>query len=467
MRFLFDRIDYERSRAMPYDPRRMGLDRVEQLLDRLGRPQDGLRLVHVAGTKGKGSTSAMIAAALSAAGYRTGLFTSPHLDRIEERMAVDGSPCEPDEFVDLLQRVRPAVETMDHEMAADGSGRSGPTYFEITTAMALLRFAACKADAAVLEVGLGGRLDATNVCTPLVSVITSISFDHTQQLGNTLAAIAREKAGIVKSGVPLVSGVIAPEPREVIRETCRRLGCRLIELGTDFAFDYEPPRHLQRAAACGRLDFRMAGRRQTYHLGLAGRHQAANAAVAISALAQLQEAGLNLPERAIREAIEQLRWPARIEVVARRPAIVLDAAHNVASVEALVQTLDESFSCGRRLLIFATTADKDHRGMLGRLVGHFDEIYFTRYLDNPRGVPPEQLEAIAAELSGRRWPICPEPADAWEAARQAASPEDLVCITGSFFIAAEIRRLFNRKPNRPDTSFPKNPLTQSGGFSNP
>ncbi len=291
----------------------------------------------------------------------------------------------------------------------------GPTYFEIVTAMALCHFARRRVDAAVLEVGLGGRLDSTNVCTPCVSIITSISFDHTKQLGGTLAAIAAEKAGIIKPGVPVISGVVAEEPREVIRRIARQNGCRLVELGVDFDFDYHPPRHLERAASPARFDFvkpRPSVAELSQHVPrpmvaalhadrLIGRHQAANAAVALATVEELRRAGWTIPEAAIRRGLAEVAWPARVEVVARRPAVVLDAAHNAASIAALVETLDESFSVGRRLLVFATTQEKDLRGMLQRLLGRFDHVIFTRYLNNPRGVPPEELQALAAELRRR------------------------------------------------------------------
>ena len=260
LRFLAERIDYERMRIMPYGLAEFRLSRMRQLLARLGNPQKGLPIVHVAGTKGKGSTSAALAAVLSAAGYRTGLFTSPHLERIEERIAVDGLTCPPAQLAALLAEIRPVVEALDRRAARRGGGRIGPTYFEVLTAAALLHFAREKIDLAVLEVGLGGRLDATNVCTPVVSIIASISFDHTRQLGNTLAAIAGEKAGIVKRGVPVVSGVTADEPRQVIREVCRRRRCRLLERGVDFDFEYRPPRHLERAPAAGSMDFQATPR---------------------------------------------------------------------------------------------------------------------------------------------------------------------------------------------------------------
>src|SRR3954467_3094303 len=231
------RINYKRT-GVPYQARQLKLDRMRQLLTRLGQPDAGMKIVHVAGTKGKGSTSVMIATVLTAAGYKTGVFSSPHLEQIEERFAVDGQPCTADELVALVNRLVPVVRAIDEEAAAEGDPTGGPTYFEITTAMALLHFVEHQVDAAVLEVGLGGRLDSTNVCLPAVSVITSISYDHMQQLGNTLASIAREKAGIIKPGVPLISGVVDPEPQAVVAQTARDHGCRLIQIGRDFRCEY-------------------------------------------------------------------------------------------------------------------------------------------------------------------------------------------------------------------------------------
>lgn len=449
IQFLLGRENYERWRTIPYDPARMGLARMRQLLEEIGSPERGLPIIHVAGTKGKGSTSAMIAAALSTAGYRTGLFTSPHLERIEERVTIDGQACPGEEFSALIDSVRPAVEALDRRADA---GQSGPTFFEITTAAALLHFARQNVQAVVLEVGLGGRLDATNVCEPLVSVITSISFDHTQQLGNTLAAIAMEKAGIIKPGVPVVSGVIIAEARDVIRAVCRQRGCRLIERDADFAFDYQPPRNLEREAASGKVLYRPVRAHraerdeQPYDLALPGRHQAANAAAALATLDVLRQAHWNIPLPAVQQALACLSWPARVQVVSRRPAVVLDAAHNVASIQALVETLEESFCAERRLLIFATTHDKDVRGMLHCLLSHFDEVYFTRYRNNSRAVPPEELQQMAEDLAGRRWPAFDEPAAAWDAARHSATAADLVCITGSFFLAAEMAEIIEKKP---------------------
>lgn len=453
--FLYSRIDYERLVAAPYGANTFKLDRMQELLARLGNPEAGLPIVHVAGTKGKGSTSAMIASVLSATGRSTGLFTSPHLDRLEERMAVDGRQCTAEELVDLVDRIKPVAAAMDAASSTDQGCPSGPTYFELTTALALLHFAARRVNAAVLEVGMGGRLDSTNVCQPQVAVITTISFDHTKQLGNTLAAIAREKAGIIKPGIPVISGVLPDEPREVIAARARELGSPLIQMGRDFEFTYAPPKAVDECADLGRLDFRsqqpclqtLLGVR----CGLLGRHQAHNAAVALATIGELRRQSWSIPEDAIRAGLAGVRWPARVEVVGRRPTVIIDAAHNTASVSALVDTLAESFRRQRRVLIFATTRDKDVPGMLKLLLSEFDEIVFTRYTNNPRFVPPEELAAIASQMGARTVRVCPDPASAWRLVHSFARPEDLICVTGSFFIAAEMRHEIARRPCTEDS----------------
>ncbi len=237
--FLLGRIDYERMLSIPYGQRDFRLDRMRELAERLGNPQEQLQIVHVAGTKGKGSTAATITAILAAAGYRTGLYSSPHLERLEERIALDGQECPPEALAALIERVRPTVLEMDRQA---GPGSHGPTYFEILTALALLYFVEHAVDVAVLEVGLGGRLDSTNICTPAVAAITSISYDHTRQLGSTLAAIAGEKAGIIKPGVPVISGVVDAEPRDVIARIAAEQHAPLVELGRQFEFAYHPAR---------------------------------------------------------------------------------------------------------------------------------------------------------------------------------------------------------------------------------
>ena len=454
--YLYGRINYERLPTVPYHERTFKLDRMQDLLDRLGNPDRGMPIVHVAGTKGKGSTSTIISSILRATGQSVGLFTSPHLERIEERMDVDGAECPAGEFVELVDSLRPVIEAMERDRAPVDRRPDGPTYFEITTALALLHFARRKVGTAVLEVGLGGRLDSTNVCQPNVSVITSISMDHTQQLGGSLESIAREKAGIVKPGVPLVSGVTDTGPCDVIREICRERGSRLIELEMDFNVEYRPPRDLEHDVSLGEIDFCDWSGQKPYQLDAAslrllGRHQARNAGVALAVIGELRRQGWEISDEAVRLGLATATCPARIETISWKPTVVVDAAHNRASVEALVATLAESFAPRRRILVFATTQEKDVRGMLEAVVPHFDEIVLTRYQHNPRAVPPKELAELTRQLTGRVCRVCSKPEEAWSVVRGLATEDDLICVTGSFYIAAEMRQqiIASMQPNLP------------------
>ncbi len=456
LEFLFGRINYERVPVPAYGERTLKLDRMRTLLNRVGNPDAGVPIVHVAGTKGKGSTSTLIAAVLHAAGYDVGVYSSPHLERLEERFAVNGEPCSEDELVALVDRVRPVVEQMDAAGAAVGDSSQRPTFFEITTALALMHFADRQVDAVVLEVGLGGRLDSTNVCQPAVAVITSISLDHTRQLGDTTPKIAAEKGGIIKPGVPVLIGPMDREARDVLAQMAFDRGARFVEAGREFEFSYRPPHDVDAQAATGRLDF-MSLRSDAplelrdAELRLLGRHQAANAALALATIAELRRQGWLASTDAMRAGLAETVLPGRIEVIRRRPTVVLDVAHNVASVEALVESLAESFKCRRRVLVFAASRDKDVPGMLRVLVPHFDRIVLTRFQENPRAVPIEQLATWAdaevekldqgGESDADRLQQCQTPAEAWRLARSLAADDDLICIAGSVFIAAELRGL--------------------------
>lgn len=454
LEFLYGRINYERAAAYTYGAADFPLERMRDLLARLGNPQQQLKIVHVAGTKGKGSTSAMIAATLSAAGYRTGLFTSPHLVDLEERIAIDGQQCSREELVSLVNRLQDVVSEMDARAALQ-PGEVGPTYFELTTAMALLHFVARGAAAAVLEVGMGGRLDSTNACLPEVAVITSISLDHMRQLGDTLALIAAEKAGIIKPGVPIVSGVTADEPREVIEQISEERNSRLVQAGRDFRYDYTPPKHVEHSIGSGVLNYyradataktRFSPALEHVELSMLGEHQAANAAVALATIDVLREQGWQISERDVRAALSSVRSPARVEVIARHPTVIVDVAHNAASIAALLATLDTSFAARRRVLIFACARDKDVRAMLALALPAFDQVILTRFEKNPRGLSVVELTSLAAELGGEHCRPCETPGEAWEVAKTMLAPTDLLCVTGSFFIAAEMREEIERRP---------------------
>lgn len=471
--YLLARIDFERTPNILYRLDGFKLDRMRELMERLGNPQRDLKIVHVAGTKGKGSTSSMIASMLTAAGYRTGLYTSPHLERLEERIQIGGCECSEADLVALMVRVLPIVQALDREAALSPQPTGGPTFFEITTAMALLHFQQEAVDAAVLEVGLGGRLDSTNICDPLVCVITTISFDHTKQLGDTLTAIATEKAGIIKPAVPVVTGVTQPEPLEVIERIARERGSPLYKLRQDFDFDYEPSAAGSASRGeeeHGRLRYRQSFGGREFRLsqlsvGLLGQHQANNAAVALAAVDCLRQGGWNVSESAMRRGLTDVRCPGRVEIVSERPTVVIDVAHNVAAIEALVRVLDERPQPRRRVLIFAASKDKDTTGMLRRLLPRFDTVIFTRFIHNPRSAEPAELLSAAETLladagtaadlvqpprltsaAGQQCTspellLSDNPAAALRLLDKIVSPEDLVCITGSFFLAAEMRSL--------------------------
>jgi dihydrofolate synthase/folylpolyglutamate synthase len=446
------RINYERVAVLPYGNRTLKLDRMRTLLNRLGNPDAGLPIVHVAGTKGKGSTSTLIAAVLHAAGYDVGVYSSPHLERLEERFAVNGVPCSANELVSLVDRIRPVAEQMDEAAYEAGDPSQQPTFFELTTAMALMHFRDRQVDAVVLEVGLGGRLDSTNVCQPAVTVITSISLDHTRQLGDTTAKIAAEKGGIIKPGVPLVLGPMDESARGVLVEMAKSRGARLIEAGVDFRFKYGAPHGIDERGATGQLDFYSTAdvpcALTNVELRLLGPHQAANAALALATVGELRRQGWLISTDAMRTGLARAALPGRIEVVRRHPTVVVDVAHNVASVAALAACLNESFAATRRTLIFAASRDKDVPGMLRVLLPLFDRILVTQFQENPRAVPPQQLaawcraELAAAGIAERvELVVCAQPAEAWQAALAGAGRDDLICIAGSVFIAAELRAL--------------------------
>lgn len=434
--YLFSRINYERVTS--YSTSDFRLDRMREFLARLGNPQEKIPVVHVAGTKGKGSTAVMIAAALTASGYTTGLFTSPHISAFEERMAVDGHSPTPRMIVELVNSVMEAVTALDKM-----PGAMSPTYFEITTAMAWLYFVQQKARIAVLEVGLGGRLDATNVCRPEVTVITSISRDHTRQLGSRLSQIAREKAGILKPGVPVVSGATAAEALAVIESESRALDIPLHQFGRDFDSVYDAGTSTgAQGLRTGHVDVVTRSARWTdLPAPLVGEHQARNTALAIAAIERLIERGWKLTQTSVREGLGNLRWPARIEVLRRDPTVIVDAAHNWAAVAALLQTLDSHFPARRRILVFAATRDKDVSGMLRQLLPRFDSVILTCYQNNPRGVSAEELVRMVAALGSTPVHLGADTVSAWKLAKRIATPADLICVTGSFFIAAELREL--------------------------
>jgi len=476
MAFLNDRINYERAAAQKMFARGVKLDRMRELLALLGNPQETIPVVHIAGTKGKGSTAVMAAGILTASGYRTGLFTSPHVSVFEERMRVDGVCPSAEECVELVREVAAAVAVLDGQDAA-----LSPTYFEIATAMAWLYFREAKCDFVVLEVGLGGRLDATNLCRPEVTVITNVSRDHTSILGNTKEKIAREKAGIIKPHVPLVSGVDHPGAREVVRQRAAEQRAAIFQWKRDFRFQYTPKRDEDRTLPAMVNVVTPWNRYNNVPLPLAGIHQAQNAALAVTAIDVLRQRGYGVPVEAVGTGMAGVRWPLRLEVVQKSPMVIVDAAHNAASAEALVAALKAEFPARRNTLIFAASRDKNVERLAEILFPYFDDVILTRFVGNPRAIPPEEIrertttcpnriagdEAVRTESPATdRKPgfskkpgfcaVAENPHDAVTAAMNHSDGDDLTCATGSFYLAAEVRSILleQHAPGMPPEAVP-------------
>jgi dihydrofolate synthase/folylpolyglutamate synthase len=409
-----------------------------QLMEIMGDPKEKFRTVHVAGTNGKGSTSAFLASMLMAAGYRVGLYTSPHLVSFAERIRINNVPIPEAKVVELAQRVRDGSRGIN---AADGSGPLNPTFFEVTTAIAFAYFAEEDVDIAVIETGMGGRLDATNVITPLVSIITNIDLEHTEFLGDTLERIAAEKAGIVKPGVPVVTGAIQPEALVVIERKARATGSRVYLLSKNFMPANVKPGRSQR------FDYR--GIKTSYDaltINMLGRHQVDNACQALAAVECLRDAGVAVEESALRRGLEQARWEGRMELVAERPDIYLDGAHNPASAQRLAATLRDLKPSYRKLvLVIGILGDKDFRGIVGALVPFADRVVVTK----PQYARALDVQTLASEVRKLHGSVASAGTigEAIGMARDGAASDDLILATGSLYVVGDARALLVAGPS--------------------
>jgi dihydrofolate synthase/folylpolyglutamate synthase len=434
--WLYAFSDFERTGTFNHD-REDNLRREAALLTALGDPHRAYGVTHVAGTKGKGSTATLIASVLRASGRRVGLYTQPDLHTFRERIQVDGQPIAEADIAALVPELRAAVE---------GLGATHGTYitYEVATALAFLAFARAGVDHAVIEVGLGGRLDATNVVQPRVAVITSISYDHMQVLGNTLGAIAREKAGIIKPGAPTVCSAQAPEALAVIREVAAARGSRLITVGPDgSASDYT---YRAGAYTSERQAFSVRGPdgvARDFTLTLLGEHQLENAAAAVAAVDALRTSGVAVDDAALRDGLAAARWPARLQVVGERPWLVVDGAHNADSLARLLAALRRHFTYGRLALVLGLMADKDLAGIAREIAQDHVALVVTTAARNPRAMAPERIVAALAEAApGLAVQTAPGIAEAVTLALGAMGPGDLLCVTGSLYLAGEALRHF-------------------------
>jgi dihydrofolate synthase/folylpolyglutamate synthase len=424
--YIYSFTDYEKRGFAIYAPEFYDLERVRRLLALLDDPQKVFRSVHIAGTKGKGSTAAITESILRAAGRRTGLFTSPHLHTFRERIQIGGDLIPEAEVVRLVQRMRPLVGQV-----------ADITTFELMTGLAFAWFAEQGVEWAVLEVGLGGRLDATNVVIPAVSVISSISYDHTAILGETLTEIATEKAGIIKPGVPVVS---APQPDEaltVIKSVCDRRGSPLTLVGRDWTWEPgpgEPPDVLE-----GQVFTIHHGQQELegLWLPLLGEHQQVNATTSVAAAFLLQAEGARLSSPAIEAGLREVYWPGRLEVLGRRPLVIVDSAHNGDSAEKLMAALQALCRFRRLIVLLGASADHVTPELMRNLLSGAHRIIATQ-AHHPRAAEPAWLSARAAEY-GFHLETSETVAGALDLALAEAGPEDLVCCTGSVFVAADAR----------------------------
>lgn len=401
---------------------KFGLNSTQNILSRLGDPHYRLRCIHIAGTNGKGSTAAMLASILRCHGLRVGLYTSPHLVRFTERFRINDREATKDAILEVYRQVREVLNESDP-----------PTFFEMVTAMAFQYFCQEAVDWAVIEVGMGGRLDATNVIHPHVTVITNVAFDHQEFLGNTLAEIGREKAGIIKTGVPLITGVQQPLLQAILKATCLKNRAPIYRLGTDFSV---------KRGSDGSVRYDgIKHQFKNLRTSLLGNHQIRNAALSLATLEMLEKnQAVTLDEEAVRRGLLEVFWPARLEVLQDNPLIILDGAHNPQGAESLRDALRKCYPERPVHFVLGIMADKDIRGILRRLLPTAQTAIFTqpRY---SRAAHPEYLRKLARPYLQKIY-VIPDVNSAISQAKSLARDGELICVTGSLYFAGEVKELF-------------------------
>jgi dihydrofolate synthase/folylpolyglutamate synthase len=409
---------------------KFALSNIRTLAEALSHPQRAAKCAHVAGTNGKGSTAAMLESILRAAGLRTGLFTSPHLERINERIRISGEDISDEDFAIAWTRVRSAIESL----LATGKLAAHPTYFECMTALAFVAFAEHRVDFAVYEVGLGGRLDATNIVHPEVALITSIDFDHENFLGHSIEEIAEEKAGIIKPGAWVVSSAERPEARAVIARRCEEMGARLVEVDSFWRIE-----KMESSGGCYRAVVMASDSQEKLSLAptLPGRFQIRNALAAASTSRLLAQRGFAVSDQAIAEGIRTVRWPGRLERLSEHPAIYLDGTHNPAGARELLKFWEENFKGRRILIVYGAMRDKAVDEIAGLIFPAADVVILTEPRQ-PRAISARLLAEMTGHLA-KGPSVISDPAEAFERAIGMASPEDAIFATGSLYLVGDLR----------------------------
>ncbi len=434
--YLFERTDYEKQERLRYNVTTFNLNRMQKLLSLLGSPHKKIHTVHIGGTKGKGSTATMLARMLEANGYKVGLYTSPHVVHLHERIAINSTMISESEMRGLLNRVYAPVEKM--------SKTDQPTFFEIMTALAFMYFLDEEVDIAIIETGVGGRLDSTNVIMPKVIGITSLSIDHQNLLGNTIDSIAKEKAGIFKRGVPAVTVQQDPLAMRVLRTEATAIQSPLSVTGGDIDFSqrFETSReHGPHTRICLSTP---TSKFEHLRVPLHGRHQAINCGLALAMLDKLKSAGYKIDNGKAAEGLYKVSLAGRMEMIWDDPRIMIDAAHNAASIKALIHAVGQNIPYDSMIVIFGCNSDKDVRGMLHQLQFGADKVIFTRS-NSPKAVSPEDLDEMYTEICGKMCQTAASLGQALLLAKSAVSKEDLICITGSFYLIGQAKIRF--QPN--------------------
>ncbi len=424
-----------------------GLERITALLELLGNPHNSVPFVHIAGTNGKGSTAVMLATMMRAAGYQVGLYTSPYLLSFTNRMAVNGADIDHEELISLVEQTRPLAERISSDPKLGAL-----TEFEVVTALALTYFARRKVDLVVLEVGLGGRLDATNVITPLLSIITNVSLEHTEVLGDTVEKITVEKAGIIKQGRPLLTAAEDPLVIGGLEQRCRQLEVpfnRVYSLD-DCAVglpEERPCAALQRITEDGQYFSYYGFKLQLENLfiPLRGAYQVTNALTALAAVELLEKEGFSVDESALRSGLAETVWPGRLELLGKEPLLIMDGAHNPKAIERLSEALPSYFNYDRLILVIGMLADKDTAAMLEHILPLADTVIFTRPI-LPRAADPADIAAFAVAHFNlqKEYYVLPEHGEALDRALELAGPEDAVLVTGSLYTVSDVRAYLKR-----------------------
>ncbi|NLX14910.1 MAG: bifunctional folylpolyglutamate synthase/dihydrofolate synthase [Phycisphaerales bacterium] len=431
LNFLKGMTNYEEMTRVGYNSINFNLSRMNRLVAALGNPHKKLRFIHIAGTKGKGSTATMLASMLGQCTLKVGLYTSPHLLDIRERIQINGEMISEADMTRLMARIAPVVKKL---------AKDEPTFFEIMTAAAFLHFADQQVDFAVIETGLGGRLDSTNIIRPDLCAITSISYDHVNQLGSTLEKIAEEKAGIIKPGIPVVCSPQSKEVRKVLLKAAEKVKAPIYFTGKDIEFSYR----FESSRPIGphtRVSLTTANTRfEHLPVPMLGDHQAINCGLALSVIALLKERGLEISDQSVIDGLARVRMPGRMEIIQETPRILVDGAHNAASVEALMRAIGQNIPYDSMIVIFGCQSDKDIPGMLRHVQLGADKAIFT-VTGSPRSADPHDLAAEYMEASGKMAQVAERLEDALDIAERAVTREDIICIAGSFYLVGLAKRV--------------------------